>query len=286
MTDKVDQFESTFRAAVKEVYTYRPPELRKVLVVTDLDREAAATFGDGCRKFLDVLSEARWETVSGESFHNVAELLDLVVKDAPDLICTYRHLHSNAWKWPHSLGEHVDVLTQVTSCPVMVVPHPARGGALEHAQKDTDVVMAVTDHLTGDDRLVSFAARFTTPGGKLYLTHVEDESVFARYMEAIAKIPQLDTETARETIRAQLLKEPSDYIESCAEVLARAGKELSLTVEPVVTMGHRLSEYERLIQAHEVDLLVMNTKDEDQFAMHGLAYPLAVDLRSIPLLML
>jgi hypothetical protein len=30
----------------------------------------------------------------------------------------------------------------------------------------------------------------------------------------------------------------------------------------------------------------MNTKDEDQLAMHGLAYPLAVELRDIPLLML
>ena len=30
----------------------------------------------------------------------------------------------------------------------------------------------------------------------------------------------------------------------------------------------------------------MNTKDDDQLAMHGLAYPLAVELRDIPLLML
>jgi hypothetical protein len=35
-----------------------------------------------------------------------------------------------------------------------------------------------------------------------------------------------------------------------------------------------------------VDLLVMNTKDEDHSAMHGLAYPLAVELRGTPLLML
>jgi nucleotide-binding universal stress UspA family protein len=286
MSNKVDQFESTFRSAVKEVYKYRPPELQKVLVVTDLDKEAATTFTDGCRKFLEVLADARWQTVTGEDFHNVAELLNLVVEDDPDLICTYRHLHSNAWKWPHSLGEHVDVLTQVTSCPVMVVPHPERGGALDHAQQDTDVVMAITDHLTGDDRLVNHAARLTMSGGKLYLTHVEDEGVFERYLDVIGKIPQIDTETARETILAQLLKEPRDYIESCAEVLSRDAKERSLTVEAVVTMGHRLSEYERLIQDHEVDLLVMNTKNEDQFAMHGLAYPLAVDLRSIPLLML
>ena len=104
--------------------------------------------------------------------------------------------------------------------------------------------------------------------------------------DVIARIPEVDTETARETIKAQLLKEPRDYIESCAEVLARDAKDLSLTVELVVAMGHRLSEYENLIQEHEVDLLVINTKDEDQFAMHGIAYPLAVEMRQIPLLML
>ena len=51
-------------------------------------------------------------------------------------------------------------------------------------------------------------------------------------------------------------------------------------------MGHHLSTYKELVQKHQVDLLVMNTKDEDQLAMHGIAYPLAVELREIPLLML
>ena len=50
--------------------------------------------------------------------------------------------------------------------------------------------------------------------------------------------------------------------------------------------GHHLFEYRRLIEQHEVDLLVLNTKDEDQLAMHGIAYALAVELRQIPLLML
>ncbi len=30
----------------------------------------------------------------------------------------------------------------------------------------------------------------------------------------------------------------------------------------------------------------MHTKDEDQMAMHGMAYPLAIELRQIPLLLL
>ena len=41
----------------------------------------------------------------------------------------------------------------------------------------TDTVMAITDHLEGDERLVNWAARFTSEGGTLCLTHVEDEEI-------------------------------------------------------------------------------------------------------------
>ena len=94
----------------------------------------------------------------------------------------------------------------------------------------------------------------------------------------------IDTETAAETINAQLLKEPHDYIRSCRAAIEAAG--LNVSIEEIVVMGRRIEEYTRLIEAHEVDLLVMHAKDEDQLAMHGLAYPLAVELRQIPLLML
>ncbi len=118
----------------------------------------------------------------------------------------------------------------------------------------------------------------------MWLTHVEDEATFGRYMDVISKIPTIDTDEARESVREQLLKEPQDYIDSCVEVLGKAGA--SVTVEHLVVFGHHLSEYKRLIEQHEVDLLVLNTKDEDQLAMHGIAYALAVELRQIPLLML
>ena len=57
-------------------------------------------------------------------------------------------------------------------------------------------------------------------------------------------------------------------------------------MEKIVTMGTRIQEYRDLIRSHKVDLLVMNTKDKDQLAMHGMAYPLAVELRELPLLLL
>jgi len=113
--------------------------------------------------------------------------------------------------------------------------------------------------------------------------HIEDEAAFERTMTAVSKIPSIDTDTARQAIAAQLLKEPADFIASCRKGLAAAGKALDVT--EIVAFGHRLKTYRTHIDQHHADLLVMNTKDEDQLAMHGLAYPLAVELRHIPLLM-
>ncbi len=284
---KVDQFESAFRAASKTVFEYQPIAVRSILVVTDRSKNEADIFGKQISDFLSVLrsdDSPRWRIVNGSEFDTVPELLALVEAEQPDLICTYRHLHSESWRWPYTLGEYVDVLTQVTTTPVMVLPHPDAMRASEHAVKDTLVVMAMTDHLTGDAVLVNYAARFTEPNGKLFLTHIEDEATFERYMGTISRIPSIDTENSRRTILEQLLKEPKDYIRSCREVLEAEG--LPFAVEAIVTKGHHLHEFEKLVEKHEVDLLVFNTKDEDQLAMHGLAYPLAVELRQIPLLML
>ena len=54
----------------------------------------------------------------------------------------------------------------------------------------------------------------------------------------------------------------------------------------MVSFGHSLSDYKLYIQEYKIDLLVMHAKDHDQLAMHGLAYPLAIELREIPLLMI
>ena len=284
---KVDQFESAFRAASKTVFEYQPIAVRSILVITDRSKNEADVFGKQISDFLSVLrsdDSPRWRIVNGSEFDTVPELLALVEEERPDLICTYRHLHSESWRWPYTLGEYVDVLAQVTTTPVMVLPHPNAMRASEHAVKDTLIVMAMTDHLTGDAVLVNYAARFTEPGGTLFLTHIEDEATFERYMGTISRIPSIDTENARREILQQLLKEPKDYIRSCREVLEAEG--LPLAVEEIVTKGHHLREFEKLVEEHEVDLLVFNTKDEDQLAMHGLAYPLAVELRQIPLLLL
>ncbi len=175
-------------------------------------------------------------------------------------------------------------MTQATSVPVLVLPHPDAERALPHSIKDTDRVMAITNHLTGDNRLVNMAVRFTESGGTCWLTHVESQPVFDLYMDAVSKIPAIDTDVAREALAAQLLKEPRDFIAACrAEIDAQ---DLPVRIEEVVVMGRRVDEYRDLIAKREIDLLVLHTKDDDQLAMHGAAYAMAVELRGIPLLML
>ena len=283
---KLDQFESVFLAADKTALRYEKLAVEHVLVVSDLDGDAAGELSSRVQTFLSVIDDdsTRWTRLDGEGFSSVKQLLDNVDAQAPDLIVTYRHLHSSAWQWPHSLGEYLDVLTQATRVPVVVLPHPDAALALPHTLENTDRVMAITDHLSGDHRLVNYALGFTQPGGSCWLTHVEPMSVFDRYMDVIAKIPEIDTESARELIERQLLKEPRDYVESCRRQIAE--QQLTCEIGEIVTIGRRLGEYRRLITEHRVDLLVINTMDDDQLAMHGLAYPLAVELRQIPLLML
>lgn len=282
---RVDQFQSFFRSADKTVFAYERVELERILLVTDLDPSGTAELLGRVRDFLSVLGDrTEWLALDGQDSKTVEVLLAAVNDRSPDLVCTYRNLHSEAWRWPYSLGEAVDVLTQIAPCPVLVLPHPKSGRAFDHALENTDVVMAMTSHLAGDASLVNHALRFTKPEGTLWLSHVEDEVGFARFVDAVSKIPSIDTDEAREKVLKQLLKEPEDYIQSCRGIIREQGS--SVRIEQIVTVGHHLREYKRLIESHEVDLLVMHTKDEDQLAMHGLAYPLAIELREIPLLLL
>ena len=284
---QIDQFESVFRSAVKAVFEYSKIDIRSVLLVTDLDAEAAGTFQKSIQNFLQYpIAEVEREffIITGDEYHSTNDLLELLTQYSPDLICTYRNLHSNAWRFPHSLGEHLDVMLQKTDIPIMVLPHPEANYQAEHALKDTTDVMVVTDLMAVNDRLINYAAAFTNPDGNLYLTHVEDERVFERYMDAISKIDVIDTETARKRLTEQLLKEPEDYFNSCAELLKQNYPQL--VVSSLVVFSQLVAEYRHQIESRKLDLLVLSAKDERQHAMHSVAYPLAVELRQIPLLLL
>lgn len=282
----LDQFESVFKSSDKAVYQYAMPEFRHVLLVTDLDAEHNSRFTKQVRTYLSAVDNdvIQWTTITGDDFGSVKQLLEQIENRKPDLIVTYRHLKSKAWQWPYSLGEYLDVMTQATAVPVMVMPHPHADRTNAHNLINTNHVMAITDHMTGDDQLVNMALTFTNNQGTCWLSHVENQAVFGRYMDVISKIPLLNTDAARESIATQLLKEPSDYIAVCQREIQTHLP--NLKIKQMVLMGRRIDEYRKLIKDHEIDLLVMHTKSEDHLAMQGAAYPLAVGLRTIPLLLI
>ena len=179
-------------------------------------------------------TEVKWKIFGSEKPSKMHAILESVENYRPDLIVTYRHLHCDSVDWSYGLGIHIDVLTQATTTPVLILPNPDRNNLANSSFKRTKKVMAVTDHLAGDHSLVSYAALFTQTDGTLFLAHVEDKSVFDRYIKAVSKIPDLDTETAIKQIKARLLTDPNDYVESCKKRLPEA---LPTINKPKATAG-------------------------------------------------
>jgi len=282
---KVDQFESVFRSALHDVFVSKPIRFSKILIISDLESTALPQFEDNVKTFANhIAKDAQWLSLSKKDYATTQDLIDQLAQLQPDLIFTYRNLQSSAWQYSHSLGECLDVLIQKTSVPVLVVPHPLNESVAQTILKDTSVVMAMTDHLSADDELVNYAVQFTEKDGDLYLMHIENASTFEYYMGVISKISTIDTDEARATISAQLLKAPLDYIRSVEAILKQENQPIN--IRNVVEFGHHLAVYQKYIEEHKVDLLVMNTKNKEQMAMHGLAYPLVVELRTLPLLLI
>ena len=262
----LDQFDSVFKSAVKPIYRHKVVSIDRAVIVTDLDQTAAGIFAKQVQQLLAPQQITDWEIVRGDQYNSTLGLLRLLEGKTIDLICCYRNLHSQAWQHPHSLGSHLDVLIQKTSSPVLILPHPESGYAYAHAYDSARKVLAMTDHMTDDDVLVNYAAEFTGSNGRLHLAHIEDAA------------------NAEATIKHQLLKHPRDYIDSCRAALST--KYPSMTVDAIVAYGHKLADYLGYVDELQINLLLMHGKDEDQLAMHGLSYPLAIELRQIPLLII
>ena len=290
--DQIDEFESIFRRAQRQPFHYEAVTLTKVLLVTDASTEQAEkTLRSLCAFLPQVCESASISTVAGDRYRTVTDLLEIVEQEQPELIVTYRYLREESLIPQHSLGVYLDVLTQATSVPVLVLPtalvcNDFGDVVAEELVRLTpcEEVMVVTDHISGDDRLINHAVGICPKSGTLWLCHVEDDAVFERYMQAIERIPEIVTDEARRLIGDQLLKEANDFMTTCQTELKQHVPELS--VDRIVMRGHRLRQYHALVEDRRTDLLVANTKDQGQLAMHGMAYSLAVELMETPLLLL
>ena len=275
----IDQFESAFRATLREGFEHVPLAFDKVLVLTDV--QAAPDEGQamlaGARALVPSFANIELHMLAMDA--PIGVTLDLVAREAPDLVVTHRGLASPSWRQPFTMGENLEVLTQVAVPPVLALPHPLI------AAPPTGVperVMALTDQLVGNHDLVNAALALTPTGGKLVLCHVEDTRSFERFLDVIAKLPSIDTDRARDEISARLAKEPTDFAESVSTVLGSDGPDVSV----LITRGAHTRDYVELVELENPGLVVMGTRDADQLAMHGMAHALSIELRTTPMLLL
>lgn len=282
--EHIDEFESMFKAAEREPFVFADIPVNSIALVTDGTPAQAEELKATIQGFLPRLESAEnWRFITNEDYDTVSQLLECVDGQQTDLVVTYRHLQEEALIPQHSLGVYLDVLTQAATIPVLLLP----GTASEpiSLEKRTCVrAMVVTDHISGDNRLINYGVRMCSTAGTIWLCHVEDQTVFERYIRVIGRIPEIDTEQARTLIERQLTKDAADFIETCMTVLRENGP--NVTYRSTVGFGHHLREYRSLIDNHEIDLLVANTKDEDQLAMHGITYSLSVEFTDVPMLLL
>lgn len=284
MADHIDEFESIFRRAEREQFVFADVPINHVTIVTDGSVDDAKTIQINLQQFCTRLTDvSHWRLIDDSQYSNVNALLTCIDEEQTDLIVTSRHLQERTLVPQHSLGVYVDVLTQTTSIPILVLPGTA-AQPVDLSQKSCRRTMIVTDHIRGDNRLINYGVRFCSPGGTAWMCHVEDDLVFERYMRVIEKIPEIDSDDARRLIGEQLQNEANQFLEGCIAHLNEHGPNASY--RSYVGKGHHLQMYRELIENHEIDLLVLNTKDEDQLAMHGAAYSLSVELLDVPMLLI
>ena len=275
---RIDDFASVFRSAVKPTFAYTPLELHTAVVVTDrVDAEPLLKEVQALLSHMDTGEHVALVTLRApEDWADVPSLLARIEAIRPQLLIAHRNLLADK-DLDHSVGTIVDTLTQKLQQPVLLLPEDA---PLREATR----VMVVTDHLTGDDRLVNWAIHVTPDEGTLLLAHIEDVDVFNRYADVLGRMTGVPTESVVEGMKEKLLGLPLSYVRAVEADMRR--HDVRETVVPLVELGQPLADYARLIQEHDVRLLVCNTKDPDQRAMQALSHALAVELRGLPLLLL
>lgn len=279
---QIDEFESIFRRAEREPFVFAPPELTNVVLLTDRDRDFASQAEQAVKTFLPQLGNCSFELMTGDRFSTVTEVVDQLGDANPDLVVTFRHLQEGMLVPQHSLGVYLDVITQVLKPPVLMLPGTSAEPQLPASEAAS--ILVLTDHIRGDARLISSAAAIAPANATLHLAHVEDDLVFQRYLKTIDRIPDIDSDSAREHLESTLLGDARQYMEAAIVGLENAAVPHQSQLH--VVRGHRLKTFQSLMQDANADLCVLNTKDDEQLAMHGMAYAVAVETVDRALLLL
>ncbi|MFT5586971.1 MAG: hypothetical protein ACI9VR_004576 [Cognaticolwellia sp.] len=277
---RLDDFESVFRSALKPSFERERVLLERVVHISDQGVPARDAEALEVRNFLSALDDGdhgAMLSLGRDDWASAQDLLDKVAELRPQLIVCQRHLGDPDADLAYTLGSVVDILTQATLVPVLLLPKP--GSPLRASER----AMVVTDHLTQDAHLVSWGVHMTPDHGVLFLAHIEDEGHFEHFAYALRRVPGVDTDPTLARLKEKLLSMPTDYVHAVQKTLQE--ESVQETVVPVVHFGNPVKLYPSLVAEHRIGLLICNTKDPGQQAMAGLAHALAVSMRTLPLLL-
>ena len=275
---KIDHFASLFRAADKEQVDIPMVRISKVALVTDVSIDESHQLWERWKGILP--NPVEMVLLDGSMTQSLPKLVDSLKEIEVDLVMTYRCLHSDAWQYPYAVGSYIEVLTQIVPFPVLLMPHIHEESKTYANAKS---ILLLSAELTKEAALVGFAGAFSTKETQLLLAQIDDKSTFLRIIDIISKIPQIDTDDAKQYITERREQEMNDWVFRCTQNLSQQPN--APVVSQIDMLDPSMKECAAVIGQHNAELVVINTKDDEQLAIHGLAYPIMVQFRQLPLLL-
>lgn len=314
--DRVDEFESLFRASVKPLVEIEPLPFERLLVVLDsegcdekrstvtaiaadmaeryrvdvriiapvrkLKREAEADTGHAeelLGEMLETIKARSGNQVSGEVKMGAPArvILDEVAAYSPSIILM-SSLFGEAEPdlETFTLGAVTDRVLSSVSEPLLLVE-----GRVDEVEKLwRDILVYVEDEDTAGNCL-SATRTLALKGAQVGLLHVIDSGWLKHIHRALEFASELNTEQATEAIERALNREMTLYLEAGVEALNKTGHVAHLEI----ATGDPIELTRDEITGKDHGLLICNSVAPDQKLIDSIAYNLAAHLREVPLLL-
>ena len=282
MDSRLDLFESIFKRAQRIRFEYSPPNLTSVLVLHPEQPDITTT--PIIEQTLGILNRPKASPIIAQSLPNTTDELsisNLVLDHAPDLIVLQRHLLQGEHAWPRGFGGVVPSLIQHHATPILVLPTPVNDA---RAPSTVRTIAGIVDQPLNNHDLVNWASTFCASGATLCLHHIEAEDQFERIMKAIERIPELNTETARTTLKRELMQEAQRFLDHCQLTLEQYRPDV--TVQHSVEMAPVQHGYLTWITQTQPELIVLDMLDATKAVNRGIADALAMQFTDLPFLLL
>lgn len=251
----IDEFESQFRRAAKTIYHYKPHSFSRPLYL--FDRKDCTAYKNSVETFLinhNAFSDYTLEGLTIDKSCSLLSLCEQVLLKNTDFIISPRLLCYEREE-AHSVGGFIDILVQELQIPVLLTPFVEAEGALKFpGSKGT--VLTISDNITDDQDLINMGASVLTEGQRLHMLQILDENFFNLMVSVLGKIPSIDTDEAAKEIRAQLIKEASEFEGSCAQILHEHLPTNEITSE--VTFAAHITDAMSEIFSLKPDLIILN----------------------------